>query len=127
MILGVNRLGRKSSVMLLLAGCRSAAFIIGAFFCLFTSRRRDLPDTRIRDWTPWRGRAGCRGHHRGAPTSGARRWHRTAADSPVDQVPHMRPDQFRVHRSGRGAARTEGRVGGLVGDLEQGMLEVYLV
>jgi len=46
-ILAVNRLGRKSSVMLLLAGCRSAAFIIGAFFCLFTSRRRDLPGTRI--------------------------------------------------------------------------------
>ena len=31
-ILAVNRLGRKSSVTLLLAGCRNAAFIIGAFF-----------------------------------------------------------------------------------------------
>lgn len=31
-MLAVNRLGRKSSVMLLLAGCRSATFIIGAFF-----------------------------------------------------------------------------------------------
>ena len=49
------------------------------------------------------------------------------ADSAVHQVLHVCPNQFRVHRTRRGGARAAGRVGGLVGDLEQGVVEVCLV